>query len=344
MNPINTISTPPTSSSLDIAKGGLVECVPNFSEGRDADKIQAIVDAIGHNADVKVLHVDMGYDANRTVITFAGTPEGIEQAAFDAIAKSAELIDMRQQSGTHPRMGACDVMPIIPISGVDMETVVDLSYRLSERVSRELSIPIYNYEKSAKSTSRIKLEAIRRGEYEGLAVKMLQPEWSPDFGKAFNSRSGATVVGARPFLLAYNVNLKTTDVSVAKRIASTIRESGKIIDGKRVLGLLKGVKAIGWDVPEYGMVQVSTNITDTECVGLHDVYEGIKGLAQLEGVDVAGSELIGLLPKRCLLEAGQFYAQEALDEMSLLNLASEQLGLSSVTEFDVEKRVIEFLL
>lgn len=340
----NDISASISTSSLDVTNEGIVECVPNFSEGRDADKIQQIVDAIAQHDGVKVLHVDMGYDANRTVITFAGKVRGVELAIFDAIAKSAEVIDMRIQSGTHPRMGACDVMPIIPISGVREDEIVAMSHCISQKINRELSIPIYNYEKSAKSTSRVKLEAIRSGEYEGLKAKMKTPDWLPDYGEEFNATAGATVLGVRPFLLAYNVNLATKDVALAKGIASAIRESGKMVNGQRQPGLFKGVKAIGWDVPEYDMVQVSTNITNTEMVGMHDVYEAIKTMANEAGVEVAGSELIGLLPKRCLLESGQFYAEGSLDEKSLLILASERLGLGSVTEFDIEKRVIEYLL
>ena len=322
----------------------IIECVPNFSEGRDPGKVQQIVDAIAQISEVKVLHVDSGVDANRTVITFAGSPEGIEEAAFCAIKKASEIIDMSIQKGTHPRLGATDVMPIVPIQGIDIEEAKRLSYRLSERVSRELAIPVYNYEESAKSTARQRLEIVRKGEYEGLAHKMLQPDWSPDYGTVYNAKSGATIIGARQFLLAYNVNLATTEVKIAKDIASSIRESGKTSDGKRQKGLFKGVKAIGWDVPEYGMVQVSTNITNTEEVGLHDVYEAVRRLAHNFSVSVAGSELIGLTPQRCILASGAYYCAGENSDKDKIALAIEKLGLASVVPFNPQERIIEYLL
>ena len=322
----------------------IVECVPNFSEGRDADKVQQIVEAIASVADVKVLHVDSGYDANRTVITFAGLPEGVEEAAFRGIEKASTLIDMQEQLGTHPRMGATDVMPIVPIRGVSIEEAKQISYHLSERVAKELAIPIYNYEKSAKNQNRQRLEIIRKGEYEGLKSKMSLTEWKPDYGEIFNPRAGATVIGARHFLLAYNVNLVTRDVALAKVIAERIRESGKMIAGRRQAGLFKGVKAIAWDVAEYAMVQVSTNITNTEEVGLHDVYEAVKMLALEADVAIAGSELIGLTPLRCLLASGEYYAGVALSEEEKIASAIKNLGLESVVPFDPQKRIIEYLL
>ncbi|MDA3853629.1 MAG: glutamate formimidoyltransferase [Bacteroidales bacterium] len=322
----------------------IVECVPNFSEGRDADKVQQIVEAIARVADVKVLHVDSGYDANRTVITFAGLPQGVEEAAFRGIEKAATLIDMQEQQGTHPRIGATDVVPIVPITGVSIEETKQISYRLSERVARELAIPVYNYEKSAKKQNHQRLEIIRKGEYEGLKSKMTLADWKPDYGEIYNPRTGATVVGARHFLLAYNVNLVTRDVAVAKAIAERIRESGKVIAGIRQTGLFKGVKAIGWDVPEYAMVQVSTNITNTEEVGLHDVYEAVKKLALEADVAIAGSELIGLTPLCCLLASGEYYAGAALSEPEKIASAIKHLGLESVVPFDPQKRIIEYLL
>jgi len=322
----------------------IIECVPNFSEGRDAAKVQQIVDAISPVAGVKVLHVDQGYDANRTVITFAGTPEGIMEAAFNAIATAAEVIDMRTQKGSHPRLGATDVMPIVPISGVSVEEAKQISYRLSERVARELNIPVYNYESSARSDARRRLEVIRKGEYEGLSDKLTSEDWKPDYGSQFNAKSGATIIGARSFLLAYNVNLATRDVSIAKAIAERIRESGKIVAGQRKPGLFKGVKAIAWDVPEYSMVQVSTNITNVDKVGMHDVYEAVKGFAEAEGVSIAGSELIGLSPLRCLLASGKFYAGADATEKECVESAIAHLGLESVTPFDPEQRIIEYLL
>lgn len=322
----------------------IVECVPNFSEGRDAGKIQQIADAIEQINGVKVLHVDMGYDANRTVITFAGTPEGVEEAAFRGIQKAAELIDMRLQKGTHPRMGATDVMPIVPVSQVDIEEAVEISYRLSKRVADELNVPVYNYEQSANNKSRTRLELIRQGEYEGLESKMSQAEWKPDYGDGFNAKTGATVIGARPFLLAYNVNLATRDIQLAKDIAATIRESGRVIVGERHKGMFQGVKAIGWDVPEYEMVQVSTNITNTEAVGMHNVYEAVKKLAQDAGVAIAGSELIGLCPKRCILASGKFYLADSPYEEELIKRAIKELGLESVMPFNPQERIIEYQL
>lgn len=322
----------------------IIECIPNFSEGRDAVKVQAIVDAISSVVGIKVLHVDSGYDANRTVITFVGSPEEIEESAFRAIKKASEVIDMREQRGTHPRIGATDVMPIVPISGVSIEESKAISYRLSARVANELAIPIYNYEKSAKKDNRQRLEIIRKGEYEGLQEKMILPEWNPDYGQEYNAKAGATVIGTRPFLLAYNVNLSTRDVTIAKTIAKNIRESGKVVNGVRVKGLFKGVKAIGWDVPEYDMVQVSTNITNTQEVGLHDVYEAIKASAKKIGVSTAGSELIGLTPLSCLLASGEYYGTAKDAEKEKINKAITNLGLESVVPFNPQERIIEYLL
>lgn len=306
--------------------------------------MQHIVDAISACRDVKVLHVDMGFDANRTVITFAGTPEGVEEAAFQSIKMAAKVIDMSKQKGTHPRLGATDVMPIIPITGVSMAEAIALSYRLSERVANELSVPVYNYEKSAREDKRQRLELIRQGEYEGLELKMQKADWQADYGSQYNANTGATVIGARDFLLAYNVNLKTRDVAIAKAIAERIRESGRLVDGVRVKGCFKGLKAIGWDVPEYNLVQVSTNITDTTSLGMHQVYEKIRYFAPEFGVDVCGSELIGLSPKRCLLEAGQFYLGQAASEQELIQAAINHLGLASVSDYDAQERIIEYLV
>lgn len=322
----------------------IIECVPNFSEGRDSAKVQAIVASIAQIPDVKVLHVDSGYDANRTVITFVGTPKGIEEAAFQGIKKASELIDMRYQNGTHPRLGATDVFPIVPISGVSIDDVIALSYRLSYRVTTELSIPVYNYEQSAKKPERHRLEMVRKGEYEGLEVKMKQPEWQPDYGTKYNAKTGAIIIGVRHFLLAYNVNLATRDVAVAKSIAADIRESGNVVHGKRIKGLFKGVKAIGWDVPEYEMVQVSTNITNTERVGLRDVFEAVREIAKQNGVEIAGSELIGLIPLRCIMEAGAFYVGDKASEKEKIDGAINNLGLSSVVPFNPQERIIEKLL
>ncbi len=332
------------SSSLEKQKEPIIECVPNFSEGRDVAKIEYIRQAIAHVEGVNVLHIDSGYDANRTVITFAGTPEGVEEAAYRAIKAASEVIDMRQQAGEHPRIGATDVMPLIPVVGMTIEDVVVISHRLSQRVATELAIPVFNYEKSAITSQRKHLESIRKGEYEHLQKKMSSPEWKPDYGAVFNAKSGATVIGARPFLLAYNINLNTLDVKVAKTIAALIRESGSIVNGKRQKGYFCGVKAIGWDMPEYGMTQVSTNITHIELVTLSQLYEKVKALAAEQGVDVVGSELIGLAPLKCLLDAGRFYAPTLENEKEVITKAIDALGLNSVVPFELEKRIIEYLL
>jgi len=291
----------------------LIECVPNFSEGRDASIIEKIVESISAVPDVQVLHVDMGADANRTVISFVGSPEGIEEAAFLALQCAAELIDMRHHRGTHPRIGATDVMPLIPLSGVTMADVVAIAARLTQRVGSALHIPVFNYEKSARYAYRRQLEQIRRGQYEGLEEKMKDAAWQADNAIPFNPKTGATVLGARSFLLAYNVNLATRDVTIAKAIAANIRESGKIVNGKRIAGQFKGLKAIGWEVPEYGLVQVST-------------------------------KLIGLIPKACLLASGIYYAPQSRSEPELIAHAIDALGLKEVDDFCPEHRIIEYLL
>lgn len=341
-NSNNIVSCDEISS---IANNGesIIECVPNFSEGRDHSKIDQLRNVVDRIHGAKVLHVDPGYDANRTVITFAGTPKAVEEAAFQLVKKASEVIDMRTQTGEHPRMGATDVLPLIPISGITADEAVKISYRLSERIASELQIPVFNYELSAKQPQRRRLETIRQGEYEGLAPKMQQPDWQADNGVLYNAQSGATVLGVRQFLLAYNVNLRSQDLALAKKIAADIRESGRKVNGVRQKGYFCGVKAIGWEMLEYGMVQVSTNITDTTQVGMHSVYDKINELAKQAGVEVAGSELIGLSPLRCILESGRHYST-ATDEPALVKAAIESLGLNSVVPFKAEERIIEYLL
>lgn len=322
----------------------IIECVPNFSEGRNTETIAQITEAVAQVKGVRVLHVDSGYDANRTVLTFAGRPESVEEAAFQCVRKAMERIDMRTQKGTHPRLGAVDVLPLVPVCAVTWEEVVALSFRLSERVAKELSIPVYNYENSANIKIRRRLENIRSGEYEGLEGKMQDELWQPDYGSVFSPKSGATVIGARAFLLAYNVNLDTQNLAVAKEIAGLIRESGIKTKGMLQKGLFEGVKAIGWQAPKYGIVQVSTNITSTERVGMHNVYESVKQMARKKGISVKGSELIGLTPLRCILESGAFYAGEKASEDEQTAAAVEGLGLDSLSPFSPEKRIIEYLL
>lgn len=344
----------------------IIECVPNFSEGRDLSVIDRIKAEIVGTERVKLLHSDIGYDANRTVLTFAGDPEAVVEAAFKAFAKSAELIDMSKHHGAHPRIGAVDVCPLIPVSEVSMDEAVILSKKLSERVDRELGISVYNYEKSASCDERRKLESCRSGEYEGLPLKLTDERWKPDYGPdKFNVRSGASVIGARKFLIAYNVNLDTQSVEAAKIVAAKIRESGYIkrkggdvLHGEPVLdanggkirveGLLKTIKAIGWMMPEYGCAQVSTNITDFEEVSVYTVFETIKQEAEKIGVNVAGSELIGLIPKKALVDAGLLYAKKrgikVFDNNTLIEEAVRNLGLDSLAPFDVKTRILDNLL
>jgi glutamate formiminotransferase / formiminotetrahydrofolate cyclodeaminase len=334
----------------------IIECVPNFSEGRDERIIQAIADAIRHVEGVKLLHIDSGKAANRTVMTFAGAPEAVVEAAYQGIQKAAELIDMRSQTGEHPRIGATDVCPLVPISGVTMEETVEWSKKLAEKVGRgPLSISTFLYENSALKPQRRNLANIRSGEYEGLKQKLASPDWKPDFGPSvFNPRTGATVIGARDFLIAYNVNLNTKDVNIAQKIAQMVRESGCIVtlpngEKQRQAGLLKSVKAIGWYIEEFGCAQVSMNLTNIDVTSVHEAFEICSQIAQKNGVQVTGSELIGLMPKRVMLEAGLYFLQKKnqginVSEMVILDAAVAGLGLSDLSFFEPKERIIEYLL
>ncbi|MEM8523725.1 MAG: glutamate formimidoyltransferase [Bacteroidota bacterium] len=326
----------------------ILECVPNFSEGRNQAMIDAIASAIRAVEGVQLLHIDVGFAANRTVMTFVGQAGQVVEAAFRAIRTASELIDMRQHQGEHPRIGATDVCPLIPIAGIELEEVVTYATQLASRVGTELDIPVYLYEAAAQKASRKNLATIRKGEYEGLAQKMESENWQPDFGKDFNARSGATVIGARNFLIAYNVNLNTDSVAIANEIAQEIRESGKIIvengEKKRIKGKYKSLKAIGWYIKEYGKAQVSMNLTDYNITGMHHVFEACQTSAARLGVEVTGSELIGLVPLDALLAAGKFYQPEATNEVSLLEVAVKVLGLSDLAPFNIEERVIERLM
>lgn len=342
----------------------VLECVPNFSEGRDRQVIDAIAQEIKTVPGARLLHVDSGYDANRTVMTFAGEPGAVTEAAFCAIRKAAELIDMRHQKGAHPRLGATDVCPLVPVSGISMEQTIRLSEQLAEKVGNELQIPVYLYEKSARVPRRQNLAECRKGEYEGLAQKLSDPLWLPDYGPArLNAEAGATVIGARSFLIAYNINIDaSTDIS-AKIIAAQIRESGyylrqgDFLSGPlvrdsnnqpiRVEGAFHAVKALGWMMPQYGRAQVSTNLVDYHQTALHQVFEQVKKLSHALGVKVTGSELIGLIPEEALLMAGRFYAGEAGLHLSgdrLLNLAVEHLGLNELSPFVLNHRILEKVL
>lgn len=324
----------------------IIECVPNFSEGINADTIAAIANTISSVEGVHLLNVDPGHDANRTVITFAGEPQAVVDAAFSAIKTAGELIDMRTQKGEHPRMGATDVCPLVPVRGITMDEVVQYADKLARRVGEELQIPVYLYENSQTDKRRSNLSIIRSGEYEGFFEKIHQPGWQPDYGPAeMGAKRGATVIGARNYLVAYNITLDTTSIEIAKKIAYAVRESGY----KGTPGSLKFVKAIGWYMDEYNAAQVSMNLTNIERTPVHLVFEEVRRQAQKLGAEVTGSELIGLIPLTCLLEAGKYYqGKQGLNynqnETSLVQTAVNELMLGALGEFDVNRRVIEYIL
>lgn len=341
----------------------LIECIPNFSEGRNDAVIDQIVGAIAAVPGVKVLHIDKGYSANRTVVTFAGEPQPVIDGAFAGIRTAARLIDMQLHTGNHPRMGATDVCPLVPIGGINFESLIPFAHQLAKRVGEELRIPVYLYEKTARREERKKLETIRAGEYEGFREKILLPEWEPDYGPGeFQPGPGQTVIGVRDFLLAYNMNLSTRSASLAGEVAADVRESGRFkrIGGEivkdragkavRIPGKCKGVKAIGWYVGEYGLAQVSTNVTDIESTPLHDLYEAVCESAKLRGLRVTGSELIGMIPLKCLVDAGRHFlgvkgrAEKGLSEAEYVNSAIKIMGLSAVVPFVPEEKVIEYRL
>ena len=339
----------------------LVECVPNFSEGRNNDIINAITKEIEKVEKVMLLDIDSGAATNRTVVTFIGPPEEIKKAAFNAIKKASELIDMSAHKGEHSRIGATDVCPFIPVSGVTMEDCVNIANEVGRRVGEELKIPVFLYEEAAKVPERKNLANIRQGEYEGLEEKLKAPEWKPDYGEAiFNPASGATVIGAREFLIAYNVNLNTKKKKIAGEIAKTIRESGKakrdeegkIIrneNGKalKIPGTLKFVKAVGWYIEEYGQTQVSINLTNYKITPFHKVFEEVKNQAESLGAMVTGSELVGLIPKDAMIEAGKYFLKKqdeclGVPEDDLIKMAIMSMGLSQITPFVPEKKIIEY--
>lgn len=339
----------------------LVECVPNFSEGRDKRIIDAIATAVRAVDGVDLLNVDPGADTNRTVFTFVGSPEVVLEGAFQAIQTASRLIDMTRHKGAHPRLGATDVCPFVPVSGVTMEECVEISRKLGERIGTELGIPVYLYEFAATSPQRKNLATIREGEYEGLPAKITLPEWIPDFGPAFfNARSGAIVIGARKFLIAYNINLNTRSKKLAHQIALDIRERGRFVrdeSGKFVLdehgqkiskpGLLKECKAVGWFIETYDKAQVSINLTDFETTPPHDAFDTCVEVAQNYGVRVTGSEIVGLVPLAALRMAGYHYLQQqgqstGVPERMLVATAVQSLGLSELTPFDIDERVIEY--
>jgi glutamate formiminotransferase/formiminotetrahydrofolate cyclodeaminase len=339
----------------------LVECVPNFSEGRDRDKIRAITSEIEAVPGVRLLDVDPGASTNRTVVTFIGSPEAVLEAAFRSIAKAAEVIDMRAHKGAHPRMGATDVCPFVPVSGVTMEDCAGLAAALGRRVADELGIPVYLYEAAARTPERRNLATVRAGEYEGLPEKLKDPRWAPDFGQpVFNARSGATIVGAREFLIAYNINLNTRDRKLAHEIALSLRESGRAKRDKdgnvvkdargeavKVPGKFKEVKSVGWYVEDYGVAQISVNFTNYKTTPVHVVFDEAVRLAAKLGLRVTGSELVGLIPKEALLMAGRHYLEKqgkspGVPEGELIRMAVRSLGLSDVVPFEPDKKIIEY--
>ncbi len=326
----------------------LVECVPNFSEGRDQEKIKQITNEIKNTKGVFLLDVQSDKAHNRTVVTFVGSPERILEAAFRTIAKAAQVIDMTKHKGEHPRMGATDVCPFVPVKNITMEECVKLAKELGKRVARELNIPVYLYEEAAIKPERKNLAVVRKGEYEGLPEKLKNPNWQPDFGQAlFNPKNGAAVIGAREFLVAYNVNLDTDDSSLARKIAGEIRESGVKItqeDGSitRTPGLFKCVKALPVDLED--TTQVSMNLTNYKVTNMDKVYETIKEKAEKTGVEVIGSEIVGVVPKQALIMAGKSYLPEERDEKKLIQVAVDNLGLDKIQRFIFKEKIIEYMI
>src|SRR5437016_4605649 len=354
---------PDAAEAARLSMQKLIECVPNFSEGSDKKLIRQITDAIKSGDGVSLLDVDPGATTNRTVVTFVGSPEAAVEAAFRGIQKASELIDMRKHKGAHPRMGATDVCPFIPVSNVSWEEAIECANRLGKRVGEELKIPVYLYEKAAKDKSRSNLAVIRAGEYEGFAEKIKKPEWKPDFGPVrLNEKAGATAIGAREFLIAYNVNLNTKSVRRANSVAFDVREQGrfktedgtpsgkKVLDANgepvRVPGMLKHVKAIGWFVKEYGIAQVSMNLTNIEDTPLHAAFDACLEAASKRGLRVTGSEIVGMVPKKCLTDAGRYFLRkqkwsEGASEEELIDIAVRSMGLSELKHFDPKEKVIE---
>ena len=340
----------------------LVECVPNFSEGRDLAIINQITAAIQSVEGVRLLNVDPGKATNRTVVTFVGEPLAVVEAAFRAIAKAGELIDMRNHKGEHPRMGATDVCPLIPIAGISLEETALYARQLAKRVGEELSIPVYCYEAAQSDKTRSNLSVIRAGEYEGFFKKIKEPFWKPDFGPCeFDFKRGATVIGARDFLIAYNVNLNTTSTRRANSVAFDIREAGrvKMENGKKVLdaagnpisipGSLKAVKAIGWFIEEYGIAQISMNLTNINITPLHIAFDETCKKAAERGLRVTGSELVGLIPLKSMLDAGKYFLLKqqrstGVSEKELIDIAIKSMGLSELSPFNPNEKIIEYML
>ena len=344
----------------------LIECVPNFSEGNDLNIIKQITNEIESVEGVKLLNVDPGKATNRTVVTFVGTPNAVIKAAFLAIKKAGELIDMSKHKGEHPRMGATDVYPLIPIANITMAQTAEFAKQLAKRVGEELNLPIYLYEEAQANKMRSNLSVIRNGEYEGFFKKIKLPEWKPDFGPAeYDAKRGATVIGARDFLVAYNINLNTTSTRRANSIAFDVREAGRVmregdsISGKIITntdgspkfmpGSLKSVKAIGWYIEEYGVCQISMNLTNINITPVHIAFDEVCKKASERGMRVTGSELVGLIPLKSLLDAGAYFLQKqkrsiGVSESELIKIAVKSMGLDELAPFKPEERIIEYLL
>ena len=344
----------------------IIECVPNFSEGRDTEVISKITSEIKAVDGVRLLSVEPGKDTNRTVVTFVGHPENVIEAAFLAIKKAGELIDMSKHKGEHPRMGATDVCPLIPVSGVSMKETIKYSKILAKKVGNELNIPVYLYENSAQSKERVNLATIRSGEYEKLENKLSDPKWKPDYGKPsfeIAKKTGATVIGARDFLIAYNINLNTTSTRRANAIAFDVREKGRVarkggtLTGKILRdkknnpiwkpGSLKHVKAIGWFIEEYGVAQISMNLTNIKKTPIHIVFEEVCKSAQKRGIRVTGSELIGLIPLQSLIEAGKYFLKKqkrscGISEEEIIKIAIKSMGLDELEKFNPNEKIIEY--
>ncbi|HSV75954.1 MAG TPA: glutamate formimidoyltransferase [Bacteroidales bacterium] len=344
----------------------LIECVPNFSEGRDMSVIQRITREIEAVEGVKLLDVDPGKATNRTVVTFVGTPDEVVEAAFRAVKKASEVIDMSKHKGEHPRMGATDVCPLVPVANISMEEVAEYARKLAERIGNELQIPVYCYENAAFKPERRNLANCRSGEYEGLPEKLNHPDWKPDFGPAkFNARTGATAVGARDFLVAYNVNLNTTSTRRANAIAFDIREKGRVMregnpvtgkivkdkngDPVHIPGSLKAVKAIGWFIEEFGIAQISINLTNISITPVHVAFEEVCKKAAERGLRVTGSELVGLVPKKALIDAGKYFLAKqqrslGVSEQEIIKIAVKSLGLDELRPFNPKEKIIDYLI
>ena len=336
----------------------IIECVPNFSEGQNEKTFRAITEAIKNTEGVKFLNLEPDADYNRVVVTMAGNENGIIDGAVNACKAASELIDMKTHKGEHPRLGAIDVVPFVPVKNVTMDECVKISEKFGERISKEINVPVYLYEAAARKPERRSLSNIRKGEYEGLEEKLNDPQWKPDFGGAeFNPKLGSLVTGARFFLIAYNINIKSTDVKYSKEIAETLRESGKIkrgldgkpikVDGKsiRIPGRLKEVKGMGVALEKHNITQVSMNLTNYEITPIHVAFEEVKKEATAMGIEVNGSEIVGLVPLEALLQAGKFYSNgKETNEDRLVDISIEKLGLSKLNVFDRNTKVIDYMI